>query len=142
MVQSVVYPGGLPDIFSVGATNYLDEVSPFSSSGSGANETVKPEIVAPGIDIWSSILGQHIMYLSGTSMAAPHVTGVVALLLSKNPNLTNKEIWDILIKSTDPVTITKTPDQCESIPLEKYPNNRAGYGRLNALKAINNVKLP
>jgi subtilisin family serine protease len=62
---------------------------------------------------------------SGTSMAAPHVTGIVALLLQANPNLTAAQVKDILETTTDVDQSTGT-----------VPNNTYGHGRVNAYSAI------
>ncbi|CAG7720107.1 unnamed protein product [Allacma fusca] len=135
-------PQAIADIFSVGSTNYLGEVHWSSSGGPGINGSIKPAVVAPGIEVLSSCLNNTYCIKSGTSMASPHVAGIFALLLSKNPNLKNEEMWDVLINSTEPVTPTNKKEQCEKPPTSQYPNNRAGYGRINALKAIINVKIP
>jgi subtilisin family serine protease len=76
--------------FSVGAVDEQRNLAPFSSTGpvtADGSGRLKPDIAAPGVDIWSAYPnGQYAMF-SGTSMAGPHVAGVVALLWSANPQL-------------------------------------------------------
>jgi subtilisin family serine protease len=116
-------------------------ISGFSSRGPTRDGRLKPEIAAPGQGIGAALSreidspfnlillpgGKHIIY-QGTSMAAPHVTGVVALLLSVNPQLTASEIKNIL-------TMTSRVDQYTGTT----PNNTWGYGKLDALKALLNI---
>jgi len=93
------------DSFSVGSTNYYPpyNISPFSSRGPagpncGPEELrIKPEVVAPGGNIYSSIPGGGYTYMGGTSMATPHVAGVVALMRSANPDLDVITIKQILM---------------------------------------------
>jgi subtilisin family serine protease len=137
-------PGNYPTVIGVGATNSSDNIASFSSRGPAPNQSpwndpqywcnpnwnfIKPDISAPGVSIRSSVPGggyQGGWIWSGTSMAAPHITGVVALILSKNPTLEFCEVYNILIESAD------QPSQGGT-----YPNNNYGWGRVNALAAIN-----
>ncbi len=91
--------------FSVGATNPQPPytIADFSSRGpAGPNcgpveNRIKPEVSAPGVGIYSSIPGGGYTYYDGTSMACPHVAGVVALMRSANPNLDGITIKQVLM---------------------------------------------
>lgn len=90
--------------FAVGAINQTDPnytVANFSSRGpSSCDESrIKPEVVAPGISIRSAYKGSTYRLISGTSMAAPHVAGAVALLRQYNPEATSEQIKQALYES-------------------------------------------
>lgn len=92
---TITAPGNSPKIITVGSSDEMET----SNSGRGPtrNCVCKPDIVAPGSGIWSCshdfyIKGRYYCRKSGTSMATPMVSGAVALLLEKEPWLTNVEI--------------------------------------------------
>ncbi len=97
---SSTYPAtyDLPGIISVAATTRLDERAFFTNYGA---TTV--DLGAPGADIFSTKKQGTYGYFSGTSMAAPHVTGAVAMILGKNPLLTAAQVKAILLDSVDPI---------------------------------------
>lgn len=117
------YPSCYPSdsIIAVMATDSSDHKSSFSNYGA---TTV--DIGAPGSSIMSCQPGNGYQYLSGTSMATPHVSGACALVWSMDPSLTNLQVKDILLKSVDK-TLT---GQCVS------------GGRLNVYNAILETKSP
>lgn len=94
---SIGSPGDYCNVIGVGATNINDAIASFSSRGPGsfAACTDKPDVSAPGENVRSSVPGGYANY-SGTSMAAPHTAGCVALLLSVAPDLTYTDIYDLL----------------------------------------------
>ncbi len=120
--QTVGSPGSYPEAIAVGATDDLDRVTTFSSRGPSFWGETKPEVSAPGAQIRSSLPGGSYGAYNGTSMATPHVTGLVALLLQADPTLTVNEV-EALLTST-------------ALPLgEQIPNNDTGWGRIDALNA-------
>ena len=68
-----------------------------------------PYVVAPGVDVRSTVPGNSYTTYSGTSMAAPHVAGVVALMLSANPRLTPAQVSEILMGTGDRTGVIQAP---------------------------------
>jgi subtilisin family serine protease len=95
---------------------------------------MKPDVSAPGVDVRSCIPGDSYWPLSGTSMAAPHVAGLVALLIETNPSLAGDvdQIETIINESALPRT---TAESCGGVPGSQVPNNTYGWGRIDALAA-------
>ena len=94
------YPAGyeVTNVLSVAALDHNGNRAYFSNYG----ETTV-DLAAPGVDILSTSLGQGYATLSGTSMATPHVSGVAALVLSREPNLTVTALKDRLINTIKPL---------------------------------------
>lgn len=114
------YPGALPGVIAVGATDASGAVARFSSYGAPV------WIVAPGSNVYSSYANGGYTFASGTSQAAPFVTGAVALLksqaLSRGVRLGDAAVKEILRHTAD------KPDQHARSP-------RSGFGMLNLLDA-------
>ncbi len=138
-------PGNYPTAIGVGATSSADDIADFSSRGPAPNQSpwnnssywyipdwnlIKPDISAPGVSVRSSIPGGGYASYDGTSMASPHVTGAVAILLQVNPNLTPDQLYRILIN---------TAYQRSDIT---YPNNDFGWGRLDVYEAVLALQAP
>jgi minor extracellular serine protease Vpr len=104
-----------------------DVVASFSSRGPVSPFYMKPDLIAPGAFINSTTIGNFYNITSGTSFAAPHVTGAAALLLQKNPKLEPAEIASILSTAAEPVS------DAYGVP---YPSEVAGGGRLNVALAL------
>lgn len=81
-----------------------DFVAHFSSRGPVSPFYIKPEIVAPGVYINTTQNNAGYNFTSGTSYAAPHVSGAAALLLQKNPDLHHHEIKSLLLTTVQPVS--------------------------------------
>ncbi len=114
-------PVGNLDIFY-----HPDFVAPFSSRGPVSPFYTKPDLVAPGVYVNTTSIGGNYNLTSGTSIAAPHVTGAVAILLQKYPNLDPSSVASLIITTTDPVT-----DAYGKV----FPIDVAGSGRLNITRA-------
>jgi subtilisin family serine protease len=90
-------PGNYCNVIGVGATDLLDVVASFSSRGPGTVACgQKPDVSAPGVHTRSSIPTDSYRDFQGTSMAAPHVAGCTALLLSIDPGLSYAQIYGLL----------------------------------------------
>ncbi len=135
--STVASPGNLSTVIAVGATTMLDGLYLFGSRGPSAEGVVKPDISAPGVNILSSasLSDTSYEYRSGTEAATPHVSGVVALLLSAKPNLTYNQVKDALFRSAER-KLQVPIRQCGSISPKVFPNNNYGHGRVNALHCI------
>ncbi|MBM7557435.1 S8 family serine peptidase [Halanaerobacter jeridensis] len=88
--SSIAYPSRYNSVIAVGAVDSRGNKANFSNYGSGL------EVVAPGVNIYSTYAGNRYNSLSGTSMATPHVAGVVGLMRAANPNASVGEIRSAL----------------------------------------------
>ena len=104
-----------------------DFVAHFSSRGPVSPFYIKPDLVAPGAFINTTLTDGKYNFTSGTSFAAPHVSGAAALLLQKNPDLNPEEIKSILLTTTDFVF-----DAYDN----KFSLEATGSGRLNITRAF------
>jgi outer membrane protein assembly factor BamB/subtilisin family serine protease/5-hydroxyisourate hydrolase-like protein (transthyretin family) len=135
--QTIGSPGSFPESFAVGATDVYDQTAYFSSRGpvfwkdenGDEHRIIKPDISAPGHRIYSAWPAKRnegkYNTISGTSMATPHVTGAVALLLQANPDLTIDQVKETL-KQTSRV----------EPHMGTLPNDSYGTGIMNIYQAV------
>ena len=97
LVNAMTAPACIAQAVAVGAVNGDDTIASFS------NRSEELDLFAPGVDVVSDGLGGTVETMSGTSMAAPHATGVAALLMSARPDLGAAEIQQLLRDSGAPV---------------------------------------
>jgi uncharacterized repeat protein (TIGR01451 family) len=122
---SIGSPASLDIALAVGATDSNDDVANFSSRGPSPWGQIKPDVSAPGKDVRSALPGGAYGVFSGTSMAAPHVTGLAALLLQADPAL-----------KADPAAIAATLKSTAAPLGSPIPNNNSGAGRIDAYSAV------
>ncbi|KAF0699868.1 Aste57867_9578 [Aphanomyces stellatus] len=136
---SADHPGTSPLVISVGNTNADDGIALSSSSlGPSNSGLVKPDVAAPGTDIVSAGISDDVSLreVSGTSMAAPHAAGVIALYLSANKGATYDQVYAALTNSAETSILDLPSKACGGVPNTQFPNNVFGFGRLNVLKAV------
>lgn len=145
--DQMVNAGGTSCVISVGAVDFNDNIAALSSfgpstwtdvpqyndypysSGSSANiGLIRPDVCAPGINVKSLDFNNVNGYClkSGTSMATPCVAGTIALMLSKDHELTPAQIDEIL--------------ETTAVHLSTHKNNDFGSGRIDALAAVNAIE--
>jgi subtilisin family serine protease len=128
------YPGNFhPDIITVGAIDQGGQRAIFTGSQQSAYG-VKLDVVAPGKDILSTSINNAIYISNGTSFAAPHVSGIAALILSLNPCLTQQQVATI---------IETTSQKVGGYSYSTYSNrpngswhNEVGYGLVDAYASV------
>jgi len=128
--SSVDYPAAYHNVIAVGATNQNDERCDVDDWGydfwgnpQGSNYGEELDVVAPGISIYTTLLGGGYGNAKGTSMAAPFVSGLAALIWSHNSTLTNVDVRDTIISSAYDIG---------SSGWDIY----TGYGRIDAEEAL------
>ncbi|MBS1492901.1 MAG: S8 family serine peptidase [Bacteroidetes bacterium] len=126
-VPSITTPADADSIISVGAISPNGKIAGFSSNGPTADGRTKPDVVAPGVDVWVAVSknssGNDSTYKfgNGTSFATPITAGVCGLILSAHPELTPLQVREAL-RNTANNSAT--------------PNNVYGWGLINAYDAI------
>lgn len=140
------YPASSPRVMSVGASDHRDQEADFS------NRSQALDIMAPGKDVYSLDRSGGYRTASGTSAAAPHVSGAAGLVWSARPTLTNVQVWWILYQSADDLPGTTTlfedapltasserlqaADLSHKVYLPLVSKMRTTFGRLNAYRAL------
>ena len=120
-------PGDYAESFGIGATDIDDVIATFSSRGpSTLTNEIKPDVSAPGVNVRSSINGGGYANFDGTSMASPHVSGCVALLMSIDPNL-SIDMAENLLRDSAVDLGTGGPDY------------NYGYGRIDCYAAASQL---
>lgn len=128
-LTNIRHPGAARRVLTVGAVDKSKQLAPFSSIGPGtgrlspgsAIRMTKPDLAGPGVAITSPVPGGGFATFSGTSMASPHIAGLAALVLQRNPDASPLMVKKLL------------EDTCEDL---MYAPNQAGYGLANALAAL------
>jgi uncharacterized repeat protein (TIGR01451 family) len=126
---SIGTPANAPEAITVGATDSTDQVAYFSGRGPSFYEgEQKPELSAPGVEVLSSVYSSEYLHGSGTSMAAPHVTGLIALMVSAD---LRDGVRDFSVDELEHFM------ELTAVDLGEHgPDNDYGYGRINAYEAV------
>ena len=142
---SIGSPGDYGNVLTVGATDRNDAIASFSARGPTADGRRKPDFVAPGTldgassGILSTGVSDSAPYftIQGTSMATPHVSGLIALLLSANPALIGDydATYAILRETARGLSDTRCGGSIGT------PNNIYGNGRIDAYAAVQRARV-
>lgn len=124
--SSVSYPSSHPDAMAIGASTPSDSKASFSQYGT------QLEVSAPGTSMVTTDLNNNYTSTSGTSFSAPLTSGIAALVMSRQPSLTNEQVRSILKDSADKVG---GYDYNHDVSNPGH-SLQMGYGRVNALSAV------
>ena len=119
----VFYPAAYDEVLAVAATNSSDGIANFSVHHPYV------DVAAPGVGVYSTFCGGGYGYMSGTSMATPHVSGLAALVWAVNPGLTREEVVEQIVGSAKDLG---TPGR----------DDYYGWGRINAWAALCTMAVP
>ncbi|RHB49978.1 S8 family peptidase [Exiguobacterium sp. AM39-5BH] len=147
--SNLSYPASSKYTISVGATNTFGIVSDYSNYGYGV------DVVAPGTKVASLIPNGNVVYMDGTSMATPHVSAVVGLLLSTYPHLGVEDVRQLLHRTAEPLAFSGGDatggmsyedglDYFMEDSEEELPFNYdyiSGYGKVNVHHAVSMLRL-
>jgi len=126
--SQVQYPARYPEVMAVGATNSNDQRASFSNYGDDL------DFAAPGVNIVTTTKGGgYPSSPSGTSFAAPHVSGLIGLMLVENPQLTHVKARDL---------IRYVADKVGGYSYSYGRSDELGYGRINAFESVKNAARP
>src|SRR5690606_30132213 len=109
------------NLISVAATDNNDKMAFFSNYGKKSTH-----LAAPGVNVYSTVPKNGYKAYSGTSMACPHVAGAAALIWSKHPEWTYKQVKEVLLNSVDKIA--------------ELESKTVTGGRLNVLKALRSTE--
>ena len=117
------YPAAFDNdnLIAVAATDESDGMAFFSNYGAKTTH-----VAAPGTNVYSTVPGNKYAKESGTSMACPHVAGAAALIWSKHPQATYKQVKKALMDTVDPLTALK--------------GKTVTGGRINVAKALRSME--
>jgi hypothetical protein len=138
--NTIGYPGSKDNVIAVGAIDRNNNLGWFSSVGPGPNESQKPEISAPGVEITSASHrdDDSLTTMSGTSMACPHAAGLAALIMSKNRKIDYDGMKAILEGSASR-QVNGQNRNCGNPPKsdsKDWPNYHFGYGKIDSVSAL------
>lgn len=126
--------------FVVGSTTSTDALSSFSSRGPvPGSPLIRPDVVAPGSSVRSALRNSGYGWMSGTSMATPHVAGAAALVMSAVPSLKGQpDVVGQLLRQTARRSGITDPgaSACGGLNMTQWPNHQAGWGRIDAWAAV------
>jgi len=111
------YPAAYDEVIAVTATDQDDDPASFTNFGNWV------EVAAPGVKIYSTVWDDSYANMSGTSMSAPHVSGVAALIWSQFPSMTRDQVW---------AQLQYTAEDLGDPGFDVY----YGFGRINARRAV------
>jgi len=125
-------PASAEKAITVGATmKGFDAVAYFSSYG-GNYDYQKPEVCAPGTNVWSAVPNSRWAMYSGTSMAAPHITGAIALIM---------ELLWYIDEGYNTERIKDIIESCCDYMVEELPEKQ-GYGKINCEQFLEYIEIP
>lgn len=131
-------PAIFDEVTTIGSTDSMDEISYSSSRGpvlADQSGRVKPDLAAPGVSVYSTWKDSTYRLASGTSMAAPHFSGAVAVLLSAYPELKgNVDAIETLFFQG--AVRRRSLLSCGEIPYDQVPNAVYGWGRIHLPNTI------
>ena len=119
----LTYPAAFLNVIAVGAIDATERRASFSNFGP------ELDVMAPGVNIWSTQGGGSYQYLSGTSAAAPHVAAVAALMLTVNPALSPRDVGGIINQTAKDLSMTGW-------------DSGTGWGVVSAFGAVESVADP
>lgn len=126
----ITWPGYYrPEVLTVGSINSNGARSIFASIGPAM------DVVAPGAEIWSTLPKNKAGFNSGTSMAAPHASGLAALILERNPALTGQQVRNIIERNTKKIGTLNYG----TLKTNGTWNQEYGYGLINAYETVKNT---